>query len=168
MIVLHERVLLTWRGLNPQPSDHQLDSRMYVCMYVCLIVLGSNDTSTLVGQFVSSLREKEKRDRRSSRRDERKGQIRKRKRNESEETEEIKTFPLLRGKQALPNCQPISVGRPGDVRYSTPSHHPITPLCMYVCMYVCTYVRTCACVCVLGMCAHVFVCVCVFCEENST
>ena len=66
-----------------------------------LIVLGFNDTSTLVGHFVSSPREREKRDRRDSRRDEREGQGRKRNRNESEETEEIKTSPpypyLLKG-----------------------------------------------------------------------
>ena len=59
-----------------------------------LIVLGFNDTSTLVGHFVSSPREREKRDRRDSRRDEREEQGRKRNRNEREETEEIKTFPL--------------------------------------------------------------------------
>ena len=59
-----------------------------------LIVLGFNDTSTLVGHFVSSPREWEKSDRRDSRRDEREEQGRKRNRNESEETEEIKTFPL--------------------------------------------------------------------------
>ena len=58
------------------------------------IVLGFNDTSTLVGHFVSSPREREKRDRRDSRRDEREEQGRKRNRNEREETEEIKTFPL--------------------------------------------------------------------------
>ena len=42
-----------------------------------------------------------------------------------EGTEEITTFPLypylLRGQQALPNCKPISVGRPGDKRYSPDS-----------------------------------------------
>ena len=38
-----------------------------------LIVLGFNDTSTLVGHFVSSPREREKRDRRDSRRDEKEG-----------------------------------------------------------------------------------------------
>ena len=59
-----------------------------------LIVLGFNDTLTLEGHFVSSPREREKRDRRESRGDEREGQGRKRNRNESEETEEIKTFPL--------------------------------------------------------------------------
>ena len=54
-----------------------------------------------------------------------------RKMNESEETEEIKTFPLnpylLQGQQALPNCKPLSVERPGDVRYTTPLLHPTTP-----------------------------------------
>ena len=62
--------------------------------FMWLIVLGFNDTSTLEGHFVSSPREREKRDRRESRGDEREGQGRKRNRNESEETEEIKTFPL--------------------------------------------------------------------------
>ena len=66
-----------------------------------LIELGFNDTSTLVGHFVSYPREREKIDRRDSRRDEREGQGRKRNRNESEETEEIKTSPpypyLLQG-----------------------------------------------------------------------
>ena len=56
-----------------------------------LNVLGFNDTSTLVGHFVSSSREREKRD---SRRGEREGQGRKRDKSESEEIEEIKTFPL--------------------------------------------------------------------------
>ena len=51
-----------------------------------------NDTSTIVGHFVSSPREREKRDRRDSRGDEREGQGRE-KMNESEETEEIITFP---------------------------------------------------------------------------
>ena len=60
-----------------------------------------------------------------------KGQARKRKINESEETEEITTCPLfpylLQGQQALPNCKPVSVGCPGDIRYTTPSPHPTTP-----------------------------------------
>ena len=59
-----------------------------------LIVLRFNDTSTFVGHFVSSPREREKRDRRDSNGDEREGQGRKRNRNESEETE-IKTFSPL-------------------------------------------------------------------------
>ena len=54
-----------------------------------IIVLGFNNTSTLVSHFVSSPREWEKRDRRDCRGDERGGQGRKRNRNESEETEEI-------------------------------------------------------------------------------
>ena len=51
--------------------------------------------------------------------------------NESEETQEIKTFLLysylLQGQQALPNCKPISVGCPGDVRYTAPLPHPTIP-----------------------------------------
>ena len=74
-------------------------NKVYVSLFVTkknmglfiLIVLGLNNTSTLVGHFVSSLREREKRD---SRGDEREGQRVKRNRNESEQTEEIKTFPL--------------------------------------------------------------------------
>ena len=78
-------------------------------MRTCLIELGLNDTSTLVGHFVSSPREREKRDRRDCKGDEREGQGRKRNRNESEETEKIKTpsllYPyLLQGWQALTNC----------------------------------------------------------------
>ena len=64
------------------------------------------------------LPEKGRKEIEESRGDEREGQGRKRNRNESEETEEIKTFPLypypLQGQQALPNCKPISVGRPSD------------------------------------------------------
>ena len=63
-----------------------------------------------MGRFVSSPKEREKRD---SSKDGREGQGRKKNWNESEETEEIKTSPLypylLQGKQALPNCKPISV-----------------------------------------------------------
>ena len=61
------------------------------CYIGFLIVLGFNDTSTLVGHFVLSPREREKRD---STGNEREGQGRKRNRNESEETEEIEIFPL--------------------------------------------------------------------------
>ena len=63
------------------------------CFIFLLTVLGFNDTSTLVGHFVSSPREREKRDRRDIRHD-REGQRRKRKMNEIKETEEIKTLPL--------------------------------------------------------------------------
>ena len=58
--------------------------------YSTAVVLGFNNMSTLVGHFVWSPREREKRD---SREDENEEQGRKRNRNESEETE-IKTFPL--------------------------------------------------------------------------
>ena len=58
-----------------------------------LIKLGVNDTWTLVGHFLSSLREKEDRDRRDSRGDELRDRG-ERKMNEREETEEIKTFSL--------------------------------------------------------------------------
>ena len=47
-----------------------------------------------MGHFVSSPREREKRNRRDSRRDKREGQGRKRNRNENGETDDIKTFPL--------------------------------------------------------------------------
>ena len=59
-----------------------------------LIVLEFNNTSTLVGHLMLSLREREKKDRWDGRRDEREEQGRKRNRNESEEAEEIKTFPI--------------------------------------------------------------------------
>ena len=47
-----------------------------------------------MGHFASSPREKEKRDRGDSRGDDREEQGRKKNRNEREEMEEIKTFPL--------------------------------------------------------------------------
>ena len=49
----------------------------YSSLCVRLIELAFNDTSTLAGYFVSSHREREKRDRRDSRGDEREGQERK-------------------------------------------------------------------------------------------
>ena len=58
-----------------------------------LIVLGFNDTPTLVGHFVSSSREREKKDRRDSSGDERDGQGRIKNRNERQGTE-YKTSPL--------------------------------------------------------------------------
>ena len=63
----------------------------------------------VVGHFMSSPRESEKRDRRDSRGDERKGEGRKRNRNEREEIEEIKTFPstLTRYKDSKP-CPTVS------------------------------------------------------------
>ena len=68
-----------------------------------------------MGHFVSSLREREKKD---SRGDERQGQGRKREMKESEGTDGIPSFPLypylLQGQHGLANCKPISVGRPGE------------------------------------------------------
>ena len=57
-------------------------------------MLGFNDTSTLVGHFVSSFTENEKKKDRDSRGDEREGQGRKRKMKESEGREEyLSTSP---------------------------------------------------------------------------
>ena len=80
------------------------------------------------------LPEKGRKEKEESRGDEREGKGRKRNRNENEKTEEIKTFPplypyLLQGLQALPNRKPISVGCPSDLSYTTPLHHPTTPIC---------------------------------------
>ena len=76
---------------------------------------------------MSSPREREKRDKRDSGRDDREGQGRKMNRNESVETKEINTFPHLllpatRIARLALNCKTISVGRLGDVRYATPLH----------------------------------------------
>ena len=60
-----------------------------ILFYFIFFMSGFNDTSTLVGHFVSSPRENEKRD---SRRDEKEGQGRKKNRNESEETEDFSHF----------------------------------------------------------------------------
>ena len=100
--------------------------RYYFIVYdhgrlMLLFWLGYNDTSTLVGHFVSSPRKRQKRDRRD-RGDEREGQVRKRNRNESEESEEIKNIsplPLPATRiAALPNWKPtpppphLSLSRP--------------------------------------------------------
>ena len=100
----HKNIILSKKKKKKKkkPSEQQLKSvktklaSVHEILIQELIVLGFNDTSTLEGHFVSSPREREKRDRRESRGDEREGQGRKRNRNESEETEEIhvKTFPL--------------------------------------------------------------------------
>ena len=58
-------------------------------------MMGFSNTSTIVGHFVSSPRAREKNDRRDSRGGEREGQVKQRNRNETEEIEEIKTFPPL-------------------------------------------------------------------------
>ena len=76
----------TWRGFK------SLASKMRPGIQISLLVLGLNDTSALVGHFVSSPREREKRDRRDSRGDEREGKGKKREMKENEGTEEIITF----------------------------------------------------------------------------
>ena len=82
------------------------------------------------------------RDRRDSRGDEREGYGRKRKMKESEGKVERTTLPLRpylpKGQQALSNCKPISVGRPGDKTYRTPSTQTTTST------------RARECVCVVG------------------
>ena len=83
-----------------------------------------------MGHFVSSPREREKIDRRDSRRDEREGQGRKRNRNESEETEEIKhhlpTLTCYKDSRPCPTISQYQLDASGDKRYMTPSHHPTT------------------------------------------
>ena len=140
----------TWWGSNPWPPDYESDPHpieplrlaqkawLYLklhryqplkCPIDCFdwLCCGLKRCQPLWA-FISSPREWEKRD---SRGDKREGQGRKRNRNEREETEETKTFPSILTCYkdiALPNCKPISVGRPADVRYKTPSPHPTTPL----------------------------------------
>ena len=75
------------------------------------LVLGFNDTSTLVGHFLSSLREREKRYRRDSRGDEREGQGRKRKMNESEETRN-KNIPPLPDRRPCPAVNKYQLDAP--------------------------------------------------------
>ena len=88
-----------------------------------------------MGHFVSCPREMEKRDRRDSRGNEREGQGRKRKMNESEEAEEIKTFTLnpylLQGQQALSNCKPVSVGRKIHDTFAS-SNYPCNRVLIFV------------------------------------
>ena len=73
-----------------------------------LTVLGFNNMSTLVGHFVLSPREREKRDRRDSRGDEREGQGRKRDRNENEgRNKNIPLLPLPAYKDSRP-CPTVS------------------------------------------------------------
>ena len=73
-----------------------------------------------MGHFVLSHKEKT---------NEREGQGRNRNRNVSEKAEEIKpSSSTLTCYKALPNCKPISVGRPGHLGYTTSSPHPTTSL----------------------------------------
>ena len=94
-------------------------------------MLGFNDTSFFVGHFVTSPRGREKGDRKDSRGDEREGQERKRKMNESEETEEVKhppsTLTCYKDSRLCPTVSQFSVGRRGDVRYTASLPHPTSP-----------------------------------------
>ena len=82
-----------------------LHTKYVNCFAFCFIVLGFSDVSTLVNHFVSSFREREKRDKGH----EREGQGRKRNRNEREETEKIKTFlPTLTGYKVSRPCSSVS------------------------------------------------------------
>ena len=78
-----------------------------------VIELGFNDTSTLVGHFVSSPREREKTEETEEMKD---GQGRKRNKNESEETEEIKTSPstltCYKDSRSCPNVSQYQLDAP--------------------------------------------------------
>ena len=110
----------------PWMADHRRESRLDL---YC-IELGFNDW-TLVSHFVSSPRGKEKRDSR----DERDGQGRKRNRNESKETGEIKTFPPLPLPaariaglaQLQANISWIPRWRKIPDTFATPDHPPVGP-----------------------------------------
>ena len=84
-------------------------------------------TSTIVGHFLSSPREREKRHRRDSRGDEREGQGWKRNRNGSEDTEEIKnspnTFTCYKDTKPCPTVSQYQL----DTLVTTPLPHPTTP-----------------------------------------
>ena len=89
LLIIMSLLLIAGVERNPYPSSESSVSSNSSQ----LIVLGFNDTSALVGHFVSSPRERGKIDRRDNRGDKRKGQGRKRNRNEREETQEIKISP---------------------------------------------------------------------------
>ena len=91
----------------------------FVLFFVHLIVFWFNDTSTLVGHFVSFPRERRKEIEENV---EMKEKDREKERNESEETEEIKAFAPSTLTYYKVNSKPIFVGSPGDVRYTTPCH----------------------------------------------
>ena len=70
-----------------------------VVVVVFFLELGLNDMSTLLGHFVSSPRENEKRDRRDGRGDEREGKGKKEERETGikvKKQKKIKTFPATR------------------------------------------------------------------------
>ena len=93
--------------------------------------MGFNDTSTLVDHFVSSPRERKKRNRRDSR-DEIEGRRRQRNRNESEETEEIKhstsTLTCYKGSRPCPTVSQYQANTPvtQDTRHLPHTQPPQT------------------------------------------
>ena len=129
------RVLLTciplWLILCCLPGNGRNETKETVKSIVLLdwLCSGFTDMYPLVAHFVLSPREWEKWDKRDSKEYEREGQGRKRNRK-SKWRNRSKNTPLhpylLQGQQAFPNCEPISVGCPGDVRYTKPLHHPTT------------------------------------------
>ena len=106
--------------------DAFIRKKKYAHVHITVnFVLGFNDTSTLMGHFVSSHREREKRDSRDSTVDEREGQGRKRKNIESEETEEIKhslsTLTRYKDSRSCPTVSQYQLDAP-----VTPLPHPTT------------------------------------------
>ena len=102
-------------------------------------MLGFNDTLTLVGHFVLSPREREKRDRRDSRGDGREGQGRKRNRNESEETEYKHSPSTLTCYKESRHCPIVSQSQLDalvtqdtlHLRHTRPPSQPETDNCPY-------------------------------------
>ena len=92
-----------------------------------LIVLGFNDTPTLVGHFVSSPREREKRDRRDSRGDLRERQGRKKNRNTRNKNIPRLPQPATRIASLAQLQAKISWTPRWRKLHTTPSHHPTTP-----------------------------------------
>ena len=85
-----------WTKLSQESTNTRLKwDKEQIEVLCCLqkygnFVIGLNDTSVLLGNFVTFPREREKSDRIYSRGDKREGQGRKNNKNESEDTEEIK------------------------------------------------------------------------------
>ena len=65
------RSVSIWSTSNDYGVSLEADEHIYIHVHYMYIVLGFNDTSTLVDHFVSSSREREKRDSIDSREDER-------------------------------------------------------------------------------------------------
>ena len=98
-------------------------------------MLGFNDTSTLVGHFVLSTREKEKRDRRDSRGDERGRQGRKREMKESEGTEELTTPSTLTCCKDSRPCPTVSQYQLGALVTKATGHFFLTQPPQRICVH---------------------------------